>query len=117
MKQLIFVYNAQSGLINRVRDMGNKLISPSTYSCNLCVITHNTFSEKRVWARFRKQGKIDMAFYHYDEFENIFPGLDFDYPVVLLKTGEQLTELLSAEELNHMSNVEDLIGRLVHDFQ
>jgi hypothetical protein len=117
MKQLIFVYNARSGLINSARDIGVKLLRPGDYSCNLCAITHNTFTEKKVWTRFRDESKVDMVFYHYDEFENEFPRQDFDYPVVLLKKGEQLTEVLSTEDLNVINDVEELIDKLVHNFQ
>ncbi|WP_232221892.1 hypothetical protein [Methanococcoides burtonii] len=37
---LIFVYNADSGLINEMKDYVHKIVSPSTYECNLCAITY-----------------------------------------------------------------------------
>ena len=117
MKSLVFVYNARSGLINNVLDIGHKLIRPDTYFCNLCAITHNTFSENRTWKNFREQSNMEMIFYHKDEFEQEFPNQKFTYPVVLLKNNDNLSELLSSEELNTMKSAEALISKLVHNFQ
>jgi len=36
---LIFVYNANGGLVNSWLDTAHKIVSPSTYSCSLCAIT------------------------------------------------------------------------------
>ncbi|NJM95354.1 MAG: GTPase, partial [Acaryochloridaceae cyanobacterium CSU_5_19] len=44
MDRLIFVYNANSGGINTALDIAHKLLSPSTYRCNLCRLTHDTFT-------------------------------------------------------------------------
>ena len=48
MSTLLFVYNAKSGIANVLVDISHKLLSPETYSCNLCVITHNTFIENKI---------------------------------------------------------------------
>lgn len=50
--QLVFVYNADSGLFNTVTDIAHKIISPSTYSCQLCTLTHSYFSVKKDWTDF-----------------------------------------------------------------
>ena len=34
--KLIFVYNADSGPISGLFDIGHKIISPGSYSCGLC---------------------------------------------------------------------------------
>ena len=39
--ELIFIYNAQKGRLNSLIDYIHKTVSPGTYSCNLCAITHN----------------------------------------------------------------------------
>ena len=38
--ELLFVYNADTGLFNTVADAAHKILSPSTYSCNLCKVTY-----------------------------------------------------------------------------
>ncbi len=38
-KALIFVYNADSGLLNAINDGILKIVSPSTYQCSLCSLT------------------------------------------------------------------------------
>lgn len=117
MQQLLFVYNAKSGFINSALDLGHKLLSPNTYSCNLCAITHTTFSENKAWTNFRDQSKMDMEFYHLDEFEKEFFGQEFNYPAVLLRNGDDLKEYVSSAELNAMKDVEELISKLIHNFQ
>lgn len=115
MKSLVFVYNARSGFINSVLDTAHKLLSPKTYSCNLCAITHNTFSENKAWKNFREQSNMEMIFFHKDEFEQEFPNLGVSYPIVLLKNNDSLSELLSSEKLNAMKNAEELIKIVKHN--
>lgn len=116
MHQLIFVYNAKLGLVNSVLDIGHKLLSPKTYTCKLCSITHNTFSENKAWTKFRNQSKLDMVFYHLDEFEEAFPDQDFTYPIILLKNIDSLNEFLSTDELNAMKSAEQLISWILNNF-
>ncbi|WP_241234677.1 hypothetical protein [Nonlabens ponticola] len=52
--KLIFVYNANSGRINSWLDSAHKIISPSTYQCKLCELTHGAFTEHDEWSRFRE---------------------------------------------------------------
>ena len=109
MKSLVFVYNARSGAINNVLDIGHKLISPDTYSCNLCAMTHNTFSENKTWKKFREHSNLEMIFYHIDEFEQEYSNREFIYPVVLIKNNQRLTELITHSQINSIEKTEDLI--------
>ena len=45
--EIQFIYNAKSGLANSIFDLAHKLISPDTYECNLCKITHGAFTETK----------------------------------------------------------------------
>lgn len=110
--KLLFVYNANSGQLNALFDAGHKLISPSTYKCSLCALTHNTFSENRSWKEFRVVSNVDMEFYHKDEFEIKYPNLNIIYPAVLKHEAQQISTVLNADVLNEISNVEDLISHL-----
>lgn len=109
MNSLLFVYNAKSGITNILIDISHKLLSPETYSCNLCAITHNTFTENKTWKNYRLTSKIDMSFYHIDEFKQRYPNKLFSYPIILLKGDNDLQEFLSSEEINKIKTVEELI--------
>ena len=110
--KLLFIYNANSGKLNALFDAGHKLMSPSTYKCSLCGLTHNTFSENRSWKEFRAESNLDMEFYHKDEFETKFPNVNMTYPAILKHEAQQISTVLNADVLNEISNVEDLIVRL-----
>ena len=114
MDQLLFVYNAKSGLLNSALDMGHKILNPQSYSCSLCALTHGAFAEKKPWTEFRNRSKLDMIFYHSDEFEKAYPDLNFSYPTVLIRSDNQLTEFVSTDELNNMNSLEELIGKFNH---
>ena len=114
-EQLIFVYNADSGLANALLDAGHKVLSPGTYSCNLCALTHGVVGEKKAWKRFRKSLPVPMVFLHRNEFETQF-GQEMTYPVVLLQVGDTITPVITTETLQGMSSLDELmeaIGRLV----
>ena len=104
---LIFVYNANSGMINVIKDISHKLMSPQTYDCFLCSLTHGTFREDQKWKSFRESSSIDMEFLHRDEFEKKY-GMKYDYPVILTQSS-QVEVALSREQLGHLTSVDDLI--------
>ncbi|WP_299110608.1 GTPase [uncultured Winogradskyella sp.] len=110
--KLLFIYNANSGKLNALLDVGHKLFSPSTYTCNLCALTYDTFSENMIWKTFREENHFDMEFYHKDVFENTFPNVKMMYPIVLKLEEHQLTTILSPDVLNEITTVEELIELL-----
>ena len=105
--KLIFVYNADGGMINVIRDIGHKLMSPETYDCFLCSLTHGTFKEDPKWKSFRQSSSIDMEFLHRDEFEQKY-GMKHAYPVIL-KQASQIEVVLSREQLGELNSLDDLI--------
>lgn len=110
--ELLFVYNATSGLKQSLFDIGHKLLSPKTYPCSLCALTHDTFKENHVWKSFRENTTAAMVFFHKDEFEKYHPHSKFDYPVILKKDKNELKVILSTKELNTLQTIEDLITAL-----
>jgi len=48
---IIFVYNADSGPINGLKDYFYKIIKPETYECNLCAVTFGNFLVKSIWVK------------------------------------------------------------------
>ena len=105
--KLLFVYNADSGLVNTVKDIGHKLFSPQTYGCYLCSLTHGTFREHNEWKEFRENASSDMVFLHRDEFEEQY-GQKMDYPVILKETGS-LEIAITKEQMASLSSLSGLI--------
>ena len=108
--KLIFVYNADSGLVSGLFDIGHKIISPETYSCGLCKLTFDTLTEKQAWKAFRESSTVEMEFLHRDEFEKKY-GLIFDYPVILRKN-EEIEIILSKKEIDGFTRLDDLIEKI-----
>jgi len=112
MNTLLFIYNANSGTLNTIFDVGHKIFSPSTYQCNLCALTFDTFSENKQWKEFRDHSNLNMAFYHIDEFKKDFPNEYFEYPTILKQDDEQITVFLDKEEIDNLKTIELLINEL-----
>ncbi|MBI5178066.1 MAG: hypothetical protein HZA04_02250 [Nitrospinae bacterium] len=110
-KKLVFVYNAGSGLFEKATDFAHKIISPRTYSCNLCLIAYGNFGIKREWANFLKTLPLETAFFHKDAFQKEYPGIsDGPFPAIFLDSGDGLREVISAEEINAQTDLAGLIG-------
>lgn len=106
------MYNANSGPINAVKDSLHKWLSKDTYDCELCALTHNSFTEVAAWRKFRKSGEIPMHFYHKDEFEKAFRSKwlpKYDYPIVLIEADRGLEVFINAAELKTLNTAQELI--------
>ena len=121
ISKLIFIYNADSGFSNALIDSVHKIVSPSTYDCKLCDITFGLFGEKAEWKEFRESFGLEMVFLHRDELNK--EGIEalrgsLTYPAVLARRGEEVSTLVSSEDLNEladMSSLIDLIRNRVSD--
>ena len=110
--ELIFVYNADSGILNLLKDAAHKMLRPETYPCSLCALTYGAVSEKRLWREFRKGDGRNMRFLHKDEFEVEF-GERHEYPVVLEQDKSGcLSIVLSRQTLDALQDVDSLILHL-----
>jgi len=112
MKTIVFVYNSYSGPISGLIDIGHKLLSPDTYQCSLCALTHDAFAEKESWRDFRKNVGMPMEFLHRDEFENKY-GRTAVYPVIFSKNGD-LQVLMAKEEIDRIKSLDELIEAIRH---
>lgn len=114
-QKLVFIYNADSGLRNTVIDGVHKILSPATYSCSLCKLTHGVLSEKKNWERFRNdlEGKgANLEFLHKNEFGKIYRskfGHKFTYPIILTEGNNGFEILVHTQELEALENAEELI--------
>lgn len=105
---LIFIHNADSGMLSGLIDLGHKIVSPDTYKCNLCKLTHGKFTERKVWKNFKESSSLDLIFLHKDEFEKQYIER-FSYPIIL-KDDNGLEIFISTEEINKISEPEKLIN-------
>jgi hypothetical protein len=110
MKQpaLVFVYNADSGFVSTLLDIGHKIVSPQTYSCNLCAITHSTFSMRDEWKNFVAGLGVPIEFLHRDELEKQYGMRDVGLPAVFRRADDTLETWISREEINNCHSLEDL---------
>lgn len=103
--KLIFVYNADSGLWNGAFDAMHKVFSPKTYACKLCKLTYGAFSVKKEWQAFINDLSIESRFLHRDEWEKEF-ALNVDLPAVFLNKEEELTTLVTADQMKSFDLLE-----------
>ena len=107
--RLVFVYNADSGLFNTLADIGHKIFSPETYSCELCALTHGYFSERREWRAFVESLPLPCEFLHRDEFLRAHPDQQgHRFPVVLHMSENGLQVCLTREDLAACTDLDTL---------
>ena len=108
--ELIFVYNANSGFVNGMIDYTHKIISPETYSCNLCALTYNNFGKVDQWKSFVENIGIPMHFKYKNNFHTISPEIgDVALPVLVLKQKDNFSILIQAEQINQCKTLNELI--------
>ena len=105
---LIFIYNAAGGKLSTALDIAHKIVSPSTYQCDLCALTHGVFSERSEWTAFKQRSAYHLEFYHKDEWSKN-GGEAYTYPVILRRTDGAYTVLMTAAEIASQSDVAMLI--------
>ncbi len=112
-RTLIFVYNAKSDVWNKSIDFAHKIISPSTYSCNLCSLTHDNFSERKNWRDFREKSEAGFEFVYKDKFLKEY-GKSFgeDFPMIFEQIGGELCLLFDSSSIKSMASTEQLIKEL-----
>jgi len=111
--ELIFVYNADSGLFNAMADAAHKALSPQTYACNLCRVTYGLLREKKAWRAFIASLDCPTTFLHRDELARRFPTFSVDLPAVVLVRDAGVPSLcLDAETLNRCQTIGQLSERV-----
>jgi hypothetical protein len=109
--RLILVYNADSGLLNAVKDAVWKVVRPATYPCSLCALSYGWVSMHGRWRRFLRVLPQTKVFHHKDDFARAFPGLAIPLPAILLANDDAPPQVLvSAAELDALPDLEALIA-------
>lgn len=106
-QKLIFVYNANSGIFNSIKDRIHKTVSPQTYSCNLCRVTFGITSMKQKWEDFISSLNFKIEFLHKDEFLDKYNMKNVNFPSIFIEKEKKLKLLISNKKIN---NVQDLNG-------
>ncbi|MBK8710951.1 MAG: hypothetical protein IPL97_03550 [Niastella sp.] len=106
-EELLFVYNASSDLFSTVTDFTHKIISPSTYQCQLCALTYGNFSMKLEWKSFIERLPMKTGFMHKDEFEKQY-HIKTSLPAVFISSKGVVKEIISQQQINSCQTLEEL---------
>ncbi len=107
--ELIFVYNANATVFAVTIDFFHKLLSPDTYQCNLCRVTYGPVTMKNEWKTYLASLPFRISFFHKDEFMRLYPDyLGSAFPAVFIRESGKLMSLMTADEINRISTVEEL---------
>ncbi len=95
-------------------DAIHKVLSPGTYPCWLCELTHSTFRMRTRWKKFLKELDARCEFLHRDRFRALQDAPDVRLPAVFARLGPdgRLEVLLDAEEIEACSSTEELESAL-----
>jgi hypothetical protein len=110
-EKIIFVYNADSGIVNALKDTVEKALHPDQYQCRLCSLTFGKVRIKSEWKRFINELPKKTQFLHRDEFINRFGDPGTGFPAAFTVEGSRDRKpalLLTPEEINSCQNVQDL---------
>lgn len=111
---LVFVYNAESGVFNRLTDAAHKIFSPRTYACNLCALTYGAVQMRGEWREFLDGLGRPLEFLHADELAPRYGLEGVGLPAVFTKEGGGLKVLAGAEAIDACRTLEEL-ERLILD--
>lgn len=111
---LVFVYNADSGMFNKLTDAAHKIFSPQTYRCNLCALTHSAVRMRGEWKRFLDGLGEPLEFLHADELRSRYGVTDVPLPAMFRRDGGHMRVLVGADSINACRTMDELM-RLVLD--
>ncbi|THF70073.1 hypothetical protein E7T06_09210 [Deinococcus sp. Arct2-2] len=108
---LVFVYNADGGVLNGLKDLWIKTVRPQDYECQLCAVTYGPLGMKREWREFVRRLGPNVRFLHRDELRAEY-GLDgVPLPAAFeVQSDGTLREWISAAEMRSFGALDDLMG-------
>ena len=112
MRRLVIVYNADAGLIAGALDSLHKLVSPATYPCSLCAVTHGLLTVDSRWRTYLASLDLPADVYHRADFRDAYPDFaDAPLPLVGIDDGG-LRVVIDAATLAATTSTEALIATL-----
>ncbi len=112
--ELLFVYNAGSGLFDSLTDFAHKIIAPSTYQCHLCALTYGNFAMKQQWKEFIESLQVGVTFLHKDVFQRVYHSAAA-LPAVFSCTEKSIDLFLSREQINQCRTLNELQALLLSE--
>ena len=109
--ELIFVYNAKSGIVNEFLDFAHKIVSPSTYNCNLCAISYGNFTMKKKWSDYISSLPVRSTFTHKDKVSE-YGYNNIELPSIIFRNSSRSKVIISSEEINKLKKIDQLINIL-----
>lgn len=98
--RLVFVYNVDATPMSMLRDIYSAISTGAT-DCHLCDITYSGLIKDKSWRRFVANLSVDVDFQLRSTFRAAHPDLtDVDCPAAFLEKAEELTQLLTSEDIN-----------------
>lgn len=111
---LVFVYNAEAGVLHGLADSFHKLVSPETYPCGLCALTYGLATMKPEWRAWLDRLDTPARFFHRADFKAAWPECDVALPAVLVERRGKLFPLVSAGEFAGIKSV-DALAALIEE--
>lgn len=110
IEAMVFVYNADSGIINIIKDGIQKVTSPDAYECNLCMVTYGNLFMRQKWKDFTQSLGTPVTFLHRNEVfsDPAFPKAPF--PNAYGMTDNAYHVIVTAEEMNTAQTISDFKG-------
>ena len=109
--ELIFVYNAKSGMVNEFLDFAHKIVSPSTYNCNLCAMSYGNFTMKKKWSDYISSLPVRSTFTYKDKVSE-YGYNNIELPSIIFRNGSKSKVIISSEEINKLKKIDQLINIL-----
>lgn len=106
---LLFVYNADGGVLNSLKDLWHKTVSPQTYDCQLCAVTYGPLGMRREWREFVRGLGTEVKFLHRDELQEQYGLSGVSLPAVFEQTPEGPRVWLSAQDVRGARDLEALM--------
>ena len=114
MEKLIFVYNADSGLVNALKDWAHKIVSPETYACSLCALTYDNLGMRRPWREFIKELGVEVEFLHRDELEEKYGVNGVQLPATFILENGKPKLWIASDAMNACQSMEELQTLVTH---
>ena len=109
--ELIFIYNAKSGIVNEFLDFAHKIVSPSTYNCNLCALSYGNFTMKKKWSDYISSLPVRSTFTYKDKVSE-YGYNNIELPSIIFRNGSRSKVIISSEEINKLKKIDQLINIL-----
>jgi hypothetical protein len=106
---LLFVYNADGGILNALKDAWHKAVKPESYPCSLCATTYGAVSMRPEWRDYVERLPYPAVFLHRDELHREWPEVTEPLPAIFLQHELSTPEpLVPASELPLGQSLEEL---------